>query len=41
VEQLFSSEEEETNFPPDEKPKTEKIFLTSFAPHLEQAGFLS
>jgi len=41
VEQLSPLEEEETNFPPDEKPKTEKILLTFFAPHPEQTGLWS
>jgi hypothetical protein len=41
VEQLASLEEEETNLPPDEKPKTEKFFSTSFAPHWGQVGFCS
>jgi hypothetical protein len=39
TEQLSPFDDEETNSPPHEKPKTERSLLTSLASHLGQDGF--
>jgi len=39
VEQADPSEDEETNFPPQENPKVEKSLLTFSVPHFGQATF--